>query len=118
MQSSLASSQLFTIVDDHLHMSFEVVFLESVIDLLPCELFDASVCLLTAGCGCGRSFCRVKGDPSPKEAEQLVVAAMKHGCQPNAATYHHLTDIGMRHEMMSCPSDEPDDCHRDPFVTP
>ncbi|BDA45776.1 hypothetical protein COCOBI_07-5630 [Coccomyxa sp. Obi] len=65
-----------------------------------------------------KSFCRVKGDPSPKEAEQLVAAAMKHGCQPNAATYHHLTDIGMRHEMMSCPDDEPDVCYRDPFVTP
>ena len=68
--------------------------------------------------GCNRSFCRVKGDPSPTEAEQLVAQAMKHGCQPNAATYHHLTDIGLRHEMLACPDEHPHERERDPFVTP
>ncbi|CAL5220291.1 g2276 [Coccomyxa viridis] len=48
-----------------------------------------------------KSFCRVNGDPSPANAEDLVAEVAKRGMLPNAATYHQLTAISVRHEQLA-----------------
>ena len=47
-----------------------------------------------------RARCRVSGDPSPKEAEELYAHARKRGVLPNDATYRALAAIQVRHEQL------------------
>lgn len=60
----------------------------------------------------------MNGNPPPGEAEELVAAASKRGCMPNAATCHQLSAIWWRHEQMACPDEERALHVRDPYVTP
>ena len=43
----------------------------------------------------------MNGDPSPTDAEDLVAEVAKRGVLPNAATYHQLTAITVRHEQLA-----------------